>query len=165
MCSTYNPLIRPFNLYPDNWFEGYPVKSTQIFFKKLGVILINQEKIRRAPWKNLGRFYRVPFKSLLRVQIKRAFVFGSRFGSWIPYACPYKPCIFFTPFFTAVYIVEWLIVQTIYVLNKKILQFLGLKSAVYNVRYICIKPLCSTVSKHVNSKRCMYGQTKSLVHY
>ena len=28
----------PFKLYPENWFEGYPVKSTQIFF-------------RRAPWK------------------------------------------------------------------------------------------------------------------
>ena len=56
----------PFNLYPENWFEGYHVKSTQIFFrrapwKKLSVILINQKKIRRAPWKNLGRFYRVDF--------------------------------------------------------------------------------------------------------
>jgi hypothetical protein len=42
----------------------------------------------------------------------------------------------FYPFFTAVYIVEWLeewsVLQTIYVLNKEILQFLGLKSAVYN---------------------------------
>ena len=43
MCLT------PFNLYPENWFEGYPVKSTQISFrvaawKKLGVILINQKK-------------------------------------------------------------------------------------------------------------------------
>ena len=37
-----------------------------------------------------------------------------------------------TPFFTAVYIVEWLILQTIYVINKEIHQFLGLKSAVYN---------------------------------
>ena len=59
-------LSRPFNLHPEKWFEGYPVKSTQIFFrrapwKKLGFILINQKKIRRAPWKNLGRFYRVDF--------------------------------------------------------------------------------------------------------
>ena len=38
----------------------------------------------------------------------------------------------FTPFFTAVYIVEQLVLQTIYVLNKEILQFLGLKSVVYN---------------------------------
>ena len=37
-----------------------------------------------------------------------------------------------TPFFTAVYIVERLVLQTIYVLNKEILQFLGLKSAVYD---------------------------------
>ena len=68
-------IIHLFNLYPENWFEGdpgkstlenLPGKSTQIFFrrapwKKLGVILINQKKIRRAPWKNLGRFYRVDF--------------------------------------------------------------------------------------------------------
>ena len=41
------------------------VASIQIVFrKKLCVILMN-------PYKNLGRFYRVPFKSLLRVQIKR----------------------------------------------------------------------------------------------
>ena len=41
-------------------------------------------------------------------------------------------CIFFTPFFTAVYIVERLVLQTIYVLDKEILQFLDLKSVVYN---------------------------------
>ena len=40
----------------------------------------------------------------------------------------------FSLFFTTVYIVnvERLVLQTIYVLNKEILQFLGLKSAVYN---------------------------------
>ena len=37
-----------------------------------------------------------------------------------------------TPFFTAVYIVERLVLQTIYVLHKKILSLLGLKSVVYN---------------------------------
>ena len=37
----------------------------------------------------------------------------------------------FYPIFTAVYIVERLVLpETIYVLNKEILQFLGLKSAV-----------------------------------
>ena len=45
----------------------------------------------------------------------------------------------FTPFFTAVYIVERLVFQTIYVLNKEILQFLGLKSAVYNQEQFQIK--------------------------
>ena len=30
------------------------------------------KKYQVAPYKNLGRFYRVPFKSLFRVQIKRA---------------------------------------------------------------------------------------------
>ena len=39
-------------------------------------------------------------------------------------------CIFFTPFFTAVYIVELLVLRTIYVLNKKIRQCLDLKSKV-----------------------------------
>ena len=38
----------------------------------------------------------------------------------------------FYSFFAAVYIVERLILQTIYVLNKEILQFLGLKYAVSN---------------------------------
>ena len=32
------------------------------------------KKSQVAPYKNLGRFYRVPFKSLLRVQIKRAII-------------------------------------------------------------------------------------------
>ena len=50
-----------------------PCKIYQHFFeggslKKVGR---HQKKIRWAPWKNLGRFYRVPFKSILRVQIKR----------------------------------------------------------------------------------------------
>ena len=39
----------------------------------------------------------------------------------------------FSPFFTAVYIVERLVLQTIYVVNKEILQFLSLRSAVYNL--------------------------------
>ena len=45
----------------------------------------------------------------------------------------------FTPIFSAVYFVERLILQTIYVLNKEILQFLGLKSAVYNQERFQIK--------------------------
>ena len=45
----------------------------------------------------------------------------------------------FTPFFTAVYNQERLILQTIYVLNKKILQFLSVKSAVYNPEWFQIK--------------------------
>ena len=46
---------------------------------------------------------------------------------------------FFTPFFTEVDIVERLVLQTSYVLNKEILQFLGLKSAVYNWERFQIK--------------------------
>ena len=38
--------------------------------------------------------------------------------------------IFFTPFFIAVYIVEWLITDNL-VLNKEILQLFGLKTMVY----------------------------------
>ena len=36
------------------------------------------------------------------------------------------PCIFFIPFFTAVYIVEQLLLKSIYTLNKDILEFWGL---------------------------------------
>ena len=45
----------------------------------------------------------------------------------------------FTLFFSAVYIVERLVLQTIYVPNKEILQFLDLKSAVYNQEWFQIK--------------------------
>ena len=45
----------------------------------------------------------------------------------------------FIPFFTAVYIVEWFVLQTIYVLNKEILQYLSLKSAIYNYEQFQIK--------------------------
>ena len=40
--------------------------------------------------------------------------------------------VFFTPFATVVYFVEPLVLLIIYVLNREIHQFLGLKSAVYN---------------------------------
>ena len=43
------------------------------------------------------------------------------------------------PIFTAVDIVERLVLQNIYVLNKEILQFLGLISAVYNQERFQIK--------------------------
>ena len=49
----------------------------------------------------------------------------------------YKPLLIFTPFFTTVYIVEQLVLQTIYAL--KILQFLDLKSAIYNWEWFLIK--------------------------
>ena len=45
----------------------------------------------------------------------------------------------FTPFFTVALIVERLVLQTIYVLNKEILQFLGQKSVVYNRERFLIK--------------------------
>ena len=48
-------------------------------------------------------------------------------------------CIFFTQFFTAVYIVERLLLQTIYLLKKGILQFLGQTSMVYNREWFQIK--------------------------
>ena len=44
-----------------------------------------------------------------------------------------------TPAFIVVYVVEQLVLQTIYVLNEEILQFLGLKSAVYNQKRFQIK--------------------------
>ena len=49
------------------------------------------------PYKNLGRFYRVPFKSLLRVQIKRVNVkiwltkkLDRIFDAWKMTRCLYK---------------------------------------------------------------------------
>ena len=48
-------------------------------------------------------------------------------------------CYIFYPFFTAVCIVERLVLQTIYLLDKEILQFLGLKSTVYNWERFQIK--------------------------
>ena len=48
-------------------------------------------------------------------------------------------CIFFPLFFTEVYIVERLVLQIIYVLNKEILQCLGLEFAIYNWEQFQIK--------------------------
>jgi hypothetical protein len=57
--------------------ERYPVKSTQIllgnFFRLASTQIVFRKKlcvILMSPYKNLGRFYRVPFESLRRVQIK-----------------------------------------------------------------------------------------------
>jgi hypothetical protein len=63
------------------------------------------------------------------------------FSLYIPYTHHYNPWfVYFLPhFFTAVYIVERLVLQTIYVLNREILQFLGLKTAVYNQERFQIK--------------------------
>ena len=44
--------------------------------------------------------------------------------------CAIITFVYFPPFFPAVHIVEWLASQTIYVVNKAILQCLGLKSGV-----------------------------------
>ena len=74
----------------------YPVRSTKFFFqagtlKKAGCHTYKSEKksgehpkkiwvdatvkkYQVAPYKNMGRFYRVPFKSILRVQIKWAII-------------------------------------------------------------------------------------------
>ena len=66
----------------------------------------------------------------------------------LPYTPHYNPrfVYFFTPFFIAVYIVEWLVLQTIYVLNKEILQCLGLKSEVYNSDRFQIKSGYATIT-------------------
>ena len=47
-------------------------------------------------------------------------------------------CTFFAPFFTAVYILERLELQTIYVLNKEVL-----KSAVYNQKRVIMQIITS----------------------
>jgi hypothetical protein len=62
------------------------------------------------------------------VEISVALVFWQAITG-IPYIPHYRPTvyIFFTPFFTEVYIVEQLMLQTLYVLSKEIFPFLGLK--------------------------------------
>ena len=60
----------------------------------------------------------------------------------IPYKRHYisaSACIPFTPFFTAVYIVEPLVLQKMCVLKKEILQYLGLYTAAYNRERLQIK--------------------------
>ena len=61
----------------------------------------------------------------------------------------YTYSIFFTPFFTAVYIVERLLLKSIYILNKEILQFLGL-----NPRFILESGFKSRAG--FNSARAVY---------
>ena len=65
-------------------------------------------------------------------ELRMVFCFQNCSGHTVRKKLPYAACIFLTSFFTAIYIVFILVLQTIYVINKKILQFLGLKSAVHN---------------------------------
>ena len=56
------------------WFFCWFISMTPNFFQAATLKKIWVEatvkKPQVAPYKNLGRFYRVPFKSLLRVQVK-----------------------------------------------------------------------------------------------
>ena len=53
-CHTYKSEKKSCELPKKIWVDAYTLKKSQV-----------------APYKNLGRFCRVPFKSLLRVQIRR----------------------------------------------------------------------------------------------
>ena len=76
-CQIMN--ICPFNLHPKKWFEGYPVKSTQIFFSRCSPAFFSNLEVWHPschPEKKSGYilqsiFYRVPFTSIFRVQIKK----------------------------------------------------------------------------------------------
>ena len=74
--------IHPFNLHP-NFYRVPPEivlvwHLPRIFFQaatlKKNWLEATVKKSQVAPYKNLGRFSRVHFKSLLRVQIERAIV-------------------------------------------------------------------------------------------
>ena len=52
----------------------------------------------------------------------------------------------FLPHFSMRFILKWLLLQTIYALNKEIPQFLGLKSIVYNWAPFQIKSTCTVVT-------------------
>ena len=74
----------------------------------------------------------------------------------VPYMRHYSRGLYiFTPFFNAVYIVEWLILQTIYVVNKEILQFLIARLARsdprnhFSVGNVCFHLLNFSVFHHV----------------
>ena len=77
---------------------------------------------------------------LLIYGIQERFVINIK--NTIPYEHHYKPRLvfFLPPFFTVVNIVEWLVLQKIYVLNMEILQFLSLKSAIHNQDCFKSKP-------------------------
>ena len=100
-CLSWTKVVdtRPFNLHPEKWFDGYPVKSTQIcigYHLRFFRIASNQIFFEVLTWfffwfwhpnfssyhseknlgsypkknsggKNMGRLYRVPLKSLLKV--------------------------------------------------------------------------------------------------
>ena len=75
METTFGPQVsRPFDLHPD--FSSVLSSFRVAAWKKLGFNQVGTLKNQgvAAPYKNLGRFYRVSSKSLLRVQIKRATV-------------------------------------------------------------------------------------------
>ena len=64
--NVENPDTRPFNLHTEKWFDGYPVKSTQIFSgcsPDFFLIFKYDTQLFSGcpPEKNLGRFYRVDF--------------------------------------------------------------------------------------------------------
>ena len=70
----------------------YPLKSTQIFSRCLPDFFLiykydTQPFSGCLPEKNLGRFYRVPFKSLLRMQIKRASICIIALGGGLKCQC------------------------------------------------------------------------------
>ena len=55
-----------------------------------------------------------------------------------------------------VYLEEWLVLQTIYVVNKEILQFLGLKSSVYNQKRVVIWRVQYThIKKYIVETLCL----------
>ena len=72
------------------------------------------KKSQDAPYKNFGRFYKVPFKSLLRVKIKRANKEKNILKLWSLWSSLYSYLCFFAglpesnpPGATAISIVTW----------------------------------------------------------
>ena len=62
----------------------------------------------------------------------------------------------FYPIFTVAYIAKRLVLQTIYVVNKEILQFLGLKSTVYNQKRVVIWRVQYThIKKYIVETLCL----------
>ena len=77
----------------------------------------------------------------------------------IPYALHYKPwLVYFLPHFSLrfIRIVERLVLETIYVLNTEILQFLSLKSAVYNQEWVIMHTVAKILNLWLRNKVSKY---------
>ena len=76
--------------------------------------------------------YVVEFLYVILVQCILSYLIFFHYVQYVRNCILYLCLYIFYPIFTVVYIVERLVLQTIYLLNKESLQFVGPKSVVYD---------------------------------